>query len=270
VTTLESSKNPKRLRLQASCVYGPVHSRRLGLSLGINPLPVGEKYCTLNCRYCQYGWTRRAHERVDAPLPAAAAVLAEIEDVLREANALALELDYITFSGNGEPTLHPDFPQLVEGVRALRDRWTPEARLAVLTNSTTLARPSVRRAVARTDAPIAKLDAGNEAVYLRLNRPLESPPLERLVAAMAELHEEIGERLTIQSLFVTGAVDNSTDDALEDWLGCVAAIHPGRVQVYTLDRAPADARLHPIEHATLKRIASLVTERTGVPAEVFD
>ena len=266
----DKAKNPKRLHLQSSCVYGPVHSRRLGLSLGVNPLPAGEKYCTMNCRYCQYGWTRHVHERVSSPLPSAAAVLAEIEEVLREANALAIELDYITFSGNGEPTLHPDFPQLVDGIRALRDRWTPEARLAVLTNATTLPRHAVLQAVAKIDAPIVKLDAGNEAVYKDLNRPLGAPRFEQIVQSLVELRREIGDRLTVQTLFVHGAVDNTAAGALEDWFACVGSVKPGRVQVYTLDRAPADQRLLGVAHEDLARIAAVVTERTGVFAEVFD
>ncbi len=266
----ENTKHPKRLHLQSSCVYGPVHSRRLGLSLGINPLPTAEKYCTMNCRYCQYGWTRHVHERVTSPLPSAAAVLAEIEEVLREANALALELDYITFSGNGEPTLHPDFPQLVDGVRALRDRWTPEARLAILTNATTLPRRSIRQAVAKIEAPIVKLDAGNETIYKDLNRPLESPRFEQVIESLIELREEIGDRLAMQTLFVQGVVDNTAAQALEDWIGCVASVKPGRVQVYSLDRLPADQRLLGVGREALAEIAALVTERTGIFAEVFD
>lgn len=266
----DKTKNPKRLHLQSSSVYGPVHSRRLGLSLGVNPLPTGEKCCTMNCRYCQYGWTRHVHERVTSALPSAAAVLAEVEEVLREASALAIDLDYITFSGNGEPTLHPDFPQLVDGIRGLRDRWTPEARLAILTNATTLPRRAVLQAVAKIEAPIVKLDAGNEAIYKSLNRPLGEPRFEQIVESLAELRREIGERLTLQTLFVHGAVDNTVPEALGDWIACVDLVKPGRVQVYTLDRVPADERLLGVGHDDLARIAAAVTERTGVLAEVFD
>ncbi|HYM22560.1 MAG TPA: radical SAM protein [Vicinamibacterales bacterium] len=247
-------------------VYGPVRSRRLGRSLGINLLPAGLKVCNMNCAYCQYGWTR-GRTRTQPPgatWPAAQTVAAALTARL----ALAAErneiIDRITVAGHGEPTLHPEFEEITARMQFVRDRFAPGIPLAILSNSTTAGWEDVRRALALYDERYMKLDAGDPITYARLNGP---------GASVTEIVQHLQEvpSICIQSMFVTEdahQVDNSTDGAVNEWLAAVASVRAREVHIYTLDRPPALAALKPVSRRRLREIAERV-RAAGIHAELF-
>jgi wyosine [tRNA(Phe)-imidazoG37] synthetase (radical SAM superfamily) len=247
------------LHPKAGIIYGPVPSRRLGLSLGINVLPFGQKYCTFDCAYCQYGWTERSPRQDDA-FPPAADVLAAVEKALQ---APAVVPAYLTFSGNGEPTTHPAFASIVEGVRALRDRLLPAAKLAVLSNSTCVSSANVREALARLDVRIMKLDAGTEPVFRRYSRPLTTCSLDEIVAGLTHLRD-----VTLQTLFAAGPGGNMEPAHVGAWIEKVVAIAPVAVQLHTLDRDWPSRELTPASPEALHAIAEALHD-ANCPATVY-
>jgi wyosine [tRNA(Phe)-imidazoG37] synthetase (radical SAM superfamily) len=247
---------------QSGITYGPVRSRRLGRSLGINILPAGRKVCNFDCRYCQYGWTDRlaAASTAASDYPGVSKILAAVSAALQ---GLTTPPDYITFSGNGEPTLHPFFPDLVEGINELRDRFAPRARTAILSNSSRVSDAAIRGALARLDVRIMKLDAGTEECFRRYNRPIGELTLEAIVRGLRILPDT-----TLQTLFTGGSHGNMDGAEVHAWLTRVAAIRPRGVQIYTLDR---DAPCADLVHATRRELEAVRTRvaALGVEAEVF-
>lgn len=255
------------LPLQSGIIYGPVRSRRLGLSLGINLLPCGYKLCSFNCIYCQYGWTTKptlapTYQLRDLPRPGD--VLAELWRALDALRAQEEPIDSITFAGNGEPTLYPDLAETIAGVKRVRDQFFPSAKVAILSNSSTVGREEVREALRLLDLRVMKLDAGSEEVIRRINAPALPFYLEEIISGLKQLGD-----LTLQSLFVQGRVNNTDPDSVAIWIERVREIHPTLVQVYSLDRIPADRRVHKVDSFTLKRIAAQVQREAGVEAEVY-
>lgn len=254
--------------LQTDIVYGPLRSRRLGLSLGINLLPAGYKICSFNCIYCQYGWTEKptlhlTEEQLrDLPRPGkiAEALERNLERTVRHKG----QVDAITFSGNGEATLHPDLAEIVARTRELRERYLPQAKLVILSNSSTAGKKEVREILERFDVRIMKLDAASEEIVQRLNVPARSFYLAEIIEGLKRLQE-----VTLQSLFVQGRVTNTDPDSVEAWLEKIREIRPALVQVYTLARMPADRRLRKVSTPTLQWIARQVRWRAGVPAEAY-
>jgi wyosine [tRNA(Phe)-imidazoG37] synthetase (radical SAM superfamily) len=262
------------LTLQKGIVYGPVRSRRLGRSLGINPLPHGKKTCTLNCLYCQYGWTDPSclswMKDGDAArsFPSAERIL---EEVGRALEAACEPPAYITFSGNGEPTLHPRFPELVEGVLRLRDRYAKASRTAVLSNSTTVLNPVVREALRRLDVRIMKLDCGTPERFRRFNQPVAGAGEDNNDVAFLRMVEElraIGRGVTIQVLFAGGPEGNFRNGEIEEWVERIAAISPASVQIYTLDRESPSKQITRLENAELVRVKRLLDAK-AISAAVF-
>lgn len=247
---------------QRGIVYGPVQSRRLGSSLGINVLPASRKVCSFDCVYCQYGWSEAAAlEAVGrGELPAAETVLAAVEKALR---ALPAPPAYLTFSGNGEATLHPQFGALVDGVTRLRDALAPGARTAILSNSSRVSDPAVRAALQRLDEPIMKLDAGTDAALRRYNRPLAALGVQDIVSGLRELP-----RVTIQSLFCNGLEGNLDDENVTAWLDAVQSIRPVMVQIYTLDRGFPSQAIVAAKPAQLAAVSAAVRAR-GVSVRVY-
>jgi wyosine [tRNA(Phe)-imidazoG37] synthetase (radical SAM superfamily) len=240
-----------------------VKSRRLGRSLGINVLPTGMKVCDFDCRYCQYGWTDRAAiaSMADTGYPGVREVLDAVAEALRNQPE---PLQYVTLSGNGEPTLHPRFGEIVDGINALRDRHAPVARTAILSNSSRAMLPDVRAALLRLDVRIMKLDCGTERRFARLNRAVEGLTLEVVTEGLRALPGT-----TLQTLLVGGTDGNLGDDAeLAAWLARVERIRPVRVQLYTLDRKAPDEDLVPATHGQLEGIRDRVAA-VGIDAEVF-
>lgn len=251
---------------QEHIVYGPVRSRRLGRSLGVNLLPAGVKVCNMNCAYCQYGWTqgaRRVPGRSKA-WPAAASVETSVEARLTDAAATNERLDRLTVAGHGEPTLHPDFEHIVKRLKSVRDRISPAIRLAVLSNSTTVGRLGVRRGLALFDERYMKLDAGDPITCARVNGL--RLPIADIVEALGSLPE-----IVVQAMFVTddaGNVDNTTEGAVSEWLAAIERVKPTSVQIYTLDRLPAMSGLKAAPTRRLREIAEHVRS-AGIRADVF-
>jgi wyosine [tRNA(Phe)-imidazoG37] synthetase (radical SAM superfamily) len=246
-----------------------VNSRRLGLSLGINLLPTTYKLCSFNCLYCQYGWSRKStltlnvtDEICDLPQPQE--VYTALESSLEELTRRETVVNSITISGNGEPTLHPDLGKIVQGARKLREKYLPQAKLAILSNSSTVGRREVREALEMLDLKIMKLDAGSEELLQQINGPTDHIDLRSIVAGLKELRH-----VTLQSLFVQGRVNNADPNNVEHWVDKVKEIQPQLVQIYTLDRVPAEKRLWKVNLPTLQWIGREVYWRAGVKAEVF-
>jgi len=248
------------LRLQDRITYGPVFSRRLGRSLGVNLLPADRKVCTFNCIYCHYGYATPVASSEGIEFPLTDWVLAAVEESIRRYPYA----DYLTFSGNGEPTLHPQFPEIVAGVRRLLDGMTHRLRFAILSNSTTAHRPEIREALALFDAPILKLDAGDAATFAALNRPAPGVNLERIVEGLKGIPG-----LITQTVFVDGKVSNVRGEPFEAWLAALAEIRPVHVQVYSTDRPVPDAGVERVPSAELRRIAEEVQRRTGLQATAY-
>lgn len=253
----------RQITLQDSVVYGPVPSRRLGSSLGINPLPVSYKLCSSNCVYCQYSWTPTSHEL--ERIQRAAELLTDIEAAFRHHAEQGTPVDCITLAGNGEPTLHPDLEELIVGTKALRDQHFPLAKVGILSDATQIHRPEVARALAQLDVRYMKVDGGDEATWRAVTQPQGSADWTRMIDALKRLPA-----ITLQSMFIQGSVDNTTDDHIDRWIALVGELRPLSVQVYTIDRAPADARVTKVPLAMLHSIAERLTTRTDISAEVYE
>jgi wyosine [tRNA(Phe)-imidazoG37] synthetase (radical SAM superfamily) len=252
------------LELQRDITYGPVRSRRLGCSLGVNLLPADRKLCSFNCLYCQYGWTRQYAPRVgEHELPDTEAVAAAVSAALAR---LQEPPAFITFSGNGEPTLHPDFPAVVAAVRAVRARCAPAARLAILSNSAGLVQPAIRSALRQLDLRIMKLDAGTPAMFQQYNGPAPWVDYEAVLAGLSELAAR--GPVVLQALFAGGPAGNATPDHVAAWVGRVVRIRPSAVQVYSLDRDAPTAAVTRLDSTALHDIRRRLAAE-GVAAEVF-
>ncbi len=242
--------------LQSSYVYGPVNSRRLGRSLGINILPLRVKVCNFNCIYCQYGETRPTR----GEFPDAREIIDAVEEILGQEP----EIDHITLSGNGEPTLHPKFNIIVDGIKKVRDIIMPHVPIALLTNGTGFSSIKKREAFKLIDKVIVKLDAGDEDSFQRINRPLISIRLKDYIRYLKN-HTP----LYTQTLFFKNSFSNCDIQHLSNWCKIIKTIKPKIAQIYSLDRSPADQTLKPISLEKLLKIAQDAKQITGVQVEVF-
>ena len=239
-------------------IFGPIHSRRLGLSLGINLLPIDCKLCSFNCIYCECGWTLGGQK---PRFNDKKAVLAMLESVLGNMVEAGTPPDVLTFAGNGEPTMHPDFEEIVDGVIALRDRLCPNAKVSVLSNATMLHRESVRRALGRVDNPILKLDSAFDKTAQLIDKPLGNYSIQNVVEQM----KLFGGRCIVQTMFLRGEfegqrVDNTTEEEISAWLKLVEEIAPRSVMVYTIDRDTPAPNLEKVPIEELRAIAERVRE----------
>jgi wyosine [tRNA(Phe)-imidazoG37] synthetase (radical SAM superfamily) len=250
------------LTLQETITYGPVNSRRLGSSLGINILPPAQKACTLNCLYCQYGWGDPFDEKIQENLsfPPVHHVMEAVKESLKSLNNLPR---YITFSGNGEPTIYPFFAEIVKGITRVRNRFSPSSKIAVLSNSTLVHKKSIRHALSLLDVRIMKLDAGNNKTFKRYSQPGNGIIYENMVKGL-----KILKNVTIQSLFTSGSMGNYTEKNIEDWVAQIKYISPEFVQIYTLDRDSPCAALSPLEKRNLLFIKELL-QKENIHAEVY-
>ncbi|MFQ5674387.1 MAG: radical SAM protein [bacterium] len=252
------------IELQKGIIYGPVTSRRLGRSLGLNLMPTTLKVCSLNCSYCQYGWTSKLTDSGDGYrnyFPTVQQILLNLKEVFEQRN----DFDYLTFSGNGEPTLHPDFPQIVDRVFEMKAYFRSDVKLAILSNSTSCLDLKIRYALSKIDLPIMKLDVGNERAFKKINRAAPGVSFRSLVDGLKSL-----QWFVLQTMFVQGANDNTRDEEVETWIDALQEVHPLWIQIYSLDRVPAFSKLRKVPAEKLKQIAELAAKRTGLRVEVYD
>ena len=238
-----------------SIVYGPIHSRRLGVSLGVELMPLDHKLCTFNCVYCECGWNTPVAHPV---LPSRAEVKAAMETKLAEMAKAADPLDVITFSGNGEPTLHPDFLGIIRDTCALRDRYYPQVKVSVLSNSTQLGRADVVEALRLCDNRILKLDAATDEMMRRIDLPVnESLTVDTLTGWLQQFDGDF----TLQTCFLRGThagqvIDNTTPDQLAAWYKAVEMLHPKQIMIYVIDRRTPEEHLEKISRAQMEAIAA--------------
>ena len=249
--------------LQPSIIYGPVRSRRLGWDLGLNASPINYKLCSFNCVYCQYGWTAvhtmdTADRLGDFPTPDD--FKKALEDALRENE----EINSITLSGNGEPTLYPQFEELVDIAKQLKEEYFPEAKLGILSNSSTINIEKIHRALTKLDFRIMKLDVGNLETLRKINQPCRAVDYEAILSGLKSL-----EKVTLQTMFVDGTIRNIGDWEVREWIERVGEIKPIRAQVYSLHRPPAEISLREVPAERLREIAAQTEEATGVAVEVI-
>jgi wyosine [tRNA(Phe)-imidazoG37] synthetase (radical SAM superfamily) len=239
-------------------IFGPVISRRLGVSLGVNLLPTDSKVCTFDCIYCECGWTPRKRQQ-KAVLPARELVMQKMEEKLMDMILNNEYPDVITFAGNGEPTLHPEFEGIIDDTIELRDRLTPNARIAVLSNATMLHKPGVVRALMKVDDNIQKLDSAFEETIRRIDCPASNFRLEEVVENLKSFNGKV----IIQTLFLKGnykneIIDNTTDKELTEWMKLIAEIKPSQVMIYTIERDTPASGLEKVELDELEAIAERV------------
>lgn len=240
-----------------SPIFGPVHSRRLGVSLGINLMPGDGKICTFDCIYCECGFN--TDRRPTLPRPTRSEVRDALSRRLEQMRREGPAPDVLTFAGNGEPTAHPEFAAIVDDVIALRDQFFPSARISVLSNATRAHLPEVKRALLRVDNNILKLDTVDPDYIRRVNRPAGAYDVRRIVETLCGYDGQ----LIVQTMFMrgsdqTGSVDNTSDSYVMPWLDAVRAIRPRAVMIYTIDRETPDHNLLKATHEDLDRIAALV------------
>lgn len=246
--------------LHDSPVFGPVHSRRLGISLGVNLMPADGKVCDFDCVYCECGFNK---DRVThSPRPTRAEVAMALEKRLMEMKEAEQLPDVITFSGNGEPTAHPDFPDIIEDTLRLRDKYCPLSKVSVLSNATMTDKPGVHAALMRVDNNIQKLDTVNDDYIKKVNRPLQ--PTYRADQIIENLKSFHG-RVIVQTMFLKGTVDgedvdNTGDEYVKPWLKALVDIQPREVMVYTIDRETPDKDLRKASHEELDAISDRVRE----------
>lgn len=240
-------------------IFGPVNSRRLGVSLGINLLPNNRKICSFDCIYCECGLNPKA-EGGRGQLPTKEEVKKLLETKLKEMEQTTLP-DVITFAGNGEPTLHPDFATIIEDTLALRNRYCPKARIAVLSNTTNIHKPDIFEALCKIDDNIQKLDSALPDTIKLIDQPNGAYDLNRTLELLKKFHGKV----VIQTLFVRGTynekiIDNTTPENIEAWLLLIKEIAPKKVMIYTIDRATPIDTLKKVPIMELKAIAQKVEE----------
>ncbi len=250
-------------------IFGPVRSRRLGLSLGINLLPLHRKFCSFNCIYCECGWTP-APAREGMELPSRAIVASFLEEKLKQLAKENHLPDAITYAGNGEPTLHPEFSGIVDDTTRLRNRYSPDSKVCVLSNASRIHDPAVFEALMKLDNNILKLDAGTETTFRILNNPVESFDFARMISDLAKFNGN----LVIQSMFLKGVyngmmVDNTTAGEVGEWIKHLKAIRPKAVMIYSIARATPAHDLEKIGREELEKIAVLV-KKEGLEVKVYD
>ncbi|MCH5233938.1 MAG: radical SAM protein [Muribaculaceae bacterium] len=251
-----------------STIFGPIHSRRLGTSLGINLSPNDGKVCSFDCLYCEAGFN--AQGAGTTGLPPREKVRKDLREKLQKMKESGENLDVITFSGNGEPTMHPDFPGILDDVIALRDEFFPEAKVSVLTNSTRIFTPAIAEALKKADNNILKLDSAIEETMQLVDRP-NSPSftVERVIDSLKQFS---GSGI-IQTMILRGEhngkrIDNTTPKEIDALIKAYKEIKPKEIMIYSLDRSTPEEKLIKVEKDELEEIAKRIERETGIEVRV--
>lgn len=247
-----------------SPIFGPVLSRRLGVSLGINLMPSDGKVCTFDCIYCECGFN--SERRPHLPRPSRQDVSEGLEAKLKDMKASGTIPDVLTFAGNGEPTAHPEFAEIIDDTIVLRNRYCPDAKISVLSNATMLHKENVRDALMRVDNNIQKLDTVDIEYIKLVDRP-QNPTynVEKIVDQMKKFDGHV----IVQTMFMTGdyngvSVDNTTEQYIQPWIDALKAISPEQVMIYTIDRETPAEGLKKASRECLDEICSRVKSK-GIP-----
>ena len=246
-----------------SPIFGPVHSRRLGISLGINLLPADGKVCSFDCIYCECGFNE--DHRPTLPLPTREEVAVKLEEKLQQMTTDGQLPDVLTFAGNGEPTCHPHFAEIIDDTIRLRNQYCPMAKVSVLSNSTMIHRQSVHDALMRVDNNILKLDTIDPIYINKVDHPNGTYDVEKIIERMKAFNGHI----IIQTMFMRGecrgeSVDNTGDEYVTPWLKVVKEIKPQQVMIYTIDRETPTPGLLKATHEQLDAIRDHVIA-AGIP-----
>lgn len=241
--------------LFSNIVYGPIHSRRLGMSLGMELMPLEHKLCTFDCVYCECGFNQPVSHPV---LPTREEVKQALHSKLQALQEEGTPIDVITFSGNGEPTLHPDFLGIIRDTCALRDKYFPTAKVSVLSNSTQLARPDVVEALRLCDNRILKLDSAIDSTMRAIDQPVNN---ELTVSKIMAMLQQFDGDFTLQTCFLRGEhngvhIDNTTPEEVQAWYEAVDALHPKQIMMYVIDRATPVKTLEKVSREDMERIAA--------------
>lgn len=249
-------------------IFGPIHSRRLGTSLGVNLSPNDGKVCSFDCLYCEAGYNAQGPGTTGLPRRADVARL--LEQKLKTMKETGQQLDVITFSGNGEPTMHPDFAGIIDDTIALRDRYFTDVKISVLSNSTRIDRPEVCDALRKIDNNILKLDSAIDRTVRLLDRPVDKHfDISATIGRLASF----GDNVIIQTMITRGShdgesVDNSTDTEVDALIDAYLSIRPREIMLYTIDRQTPEHSLVHVARTELDAIAARITARTGITVQV--
>ena len=241
-------------------IFGPIHSRRLGLSLGVNLLPVDAKICSFNCIYCECGFNTTIQ---DFPFPTRAQVSQILSAKLQQMKTEGEIPDVITFAGNGEPTLHPDFEGIIDDTIELRNKFCPTAKVSVLSNSTRIHKPHIFNALNKVDNNILKLDSAIDRTMKLIDQPVGK---QISVKWLIEQLKKFDGKLIIQTMFLRGKyqgeiIDNTTDEEINAWLNALKVIRPQQIMIYSLDRDTPVQELQKVNVEELNIIAEKARTR---------
>lgn len=248
-------------------IFGPIISRRLGVSLGVNLMPVNLKVCSFDCIYCECGWTPRKRT-IKAELPSRAEVKMKMREKLQLMQTEGKSPDVITFAGNGEPTLHPEFPGIIDDTIELRNELAPKAKIAVLSNATMIHKPAIREALLKIEDNIQKLDSAFTETVKKIDCPMGPYQVERTIEQLKAFNGKV----IIQTLFVRGTwknapIDNTTDEEIAAWIRAIEEIKPQQVMIYTIARDTPANTLEKVSVPELEIIANRV-RALGIDVQV--
>lgn len=246
-------------KLYDSIIFGPIQSRRLGVSLGVNLLALNKKICSFDCVYCECGFTQND---VQGKFAEKKVVIENLESVLKEMLQNEKHLDVITFAGNGEPTLHPNFDEIIDATILLRNHYFPKAKISVLSNATTLNKESVIKALSKVDNNILKLDSGLVETIKLIDQPTSSNfSIDTVINGMLRFNGDF----IMQTMFLKGdfngmRIDNTTENEVNAWLEIVKITHPKQIMIYSIDRDTPVKTLEKVSKQELSEIAKKAEE----------
>ena len=235
-------------------IFGPIKSRRLGYSVGINLLPHRGKFCSFDCIYCECGWNKDGLE--DRVLPTIKEVESATEALLSRLSAENTKVDNITFSGNGEPTLHPQYPEIIDIILKARDKYFPKAKVSSFSNSTRLSNPQIKEALLKIDNAILKLDSTDPELVNLINKPCNNFDLQEVISNLKSFNGNF----ILQTMFLRGEIngikfDNTLKKYTDPWIETVIKLHPKEVMLYTIERDTPAEKLEKVSVEEMEKIA---------------